>query len=257
MISGKMKDLPLRIKTTKGEQMISPQDIAFLCHFPCSEGSNHLLLVESEDQNTGTLQIVTFGVPAPAPIDVVSVEIFPSNWKGQVRLSNPRYPKVISSGVPFTLSLDIEGDNTLYRDLTKKALEKEASERVAQTSPLRSAALSLRLTYRLGHKKPLGAGQFAPYISTQYIPLYEYAKRGVLPNEVVRNRSVPIELTMGDQSENGPFGVYEGKGTAYLYMAVANEKYAQGRVDVAGSVSNVLRIDLEFEERNPASLPPK
>jgi hypothetical protein len=236
--SGSVKGAPLRMKTSRGDRMITnPEDIAFLCKWPSSSYlPSHLLLLETQDR------IVTLGMVDPARTEVLDVVVVPSSWKGDVKLSNPRCPSVISSGAPFTLSLDVEGDDATYRNLTKKALGNEAAER-----PI------LRLTFGLSPKLAR-SGQLVPVSATLYVHLYEYAEKGALPNDVVRKRSVPVEVTMGDPPSDRPslfgsrYGVYEGEGTVYVCMTAGDEdeEYANRKVRVARTVSNVVRVDVKF-----------
>ena len=252
MLSGTAANVPLRIQTGQGDLVLNPQDIVLLLLNPLEHLKAESLFVVEVDEGT----VVIGTGPHQANLEG-EVLLIPSNWQGAVRLSNLRYPPKISSGEPFTLLLDMQGDDAMYRDVTKRVLESDGTNDLA--------VFTFFLTRQeIPGKDARGANY------TMMTMLRPYAEKGVLPTDKSKKRSVPIQLTIGHRpGSRGLAWVFRGQGTLYLCVAKVNTKlvdepemtndffqtWGRGKVKVVRSVSNVVKMDVEFEEKTPSSAP--
>jgi hypothetical protein len=212
------------IKCASGEILKFPKDIIFFHKEDFDFKNLGGIKIEEYDGTSSTETL-----PKTERNGSFKVTLMPENWEGDIEISNPIYPKEVSSKENVAIDLWVKADGNVYSNLSSKA------------AMLRFGFRFEGYIYRqIEHVGTIKGNA----INTNYI---EFPIQG----DSFVNKDEPlmrIKLTLKE-----PMKDYSSVNQAYLFVSsyLQTEELGRGNLKIDRTCSNVLKLDLKtkFEFR--------
>ncbi len=158
----------------------------------------------------------------------LSVTLIPENWQGDIQIVKPIYRERMSNREEFTIGLVLKADAG-----TKASLEKMATDTNAER-----LSLSVEYVFEGGKSQSSGAIEIK-LERDKTAPAESYQQN------LTKSLGKPFYMEMNGQV------VHEASGSGYfnLYIGSGIERLANGQIEIAKTMSNVLHLPITLEKR--------
>ena len=276
LIIGEVDKKEIQVKKGDDNLLISPSTIIFFYHSDIDLETVGTL--EIEEYDSGSFIATSYAKKDNSK--EFKVRLFPENWEGNIIISNPSYDKKeLLSKSSLTIAIDIQGDNGLFADISKKAdiLSIAIRYRVTfdDTHNLHSSLTNIKsYAYHDSLEDDrdyyLRFNKYYKYFFT--VISYQLNKVNGLPNSIDKKARIakyfshPFyerDSSLRYRVENEVYG----NGFLYLYFFPHDnktEELGEGNLEINKTVSNILRLPItifrsseekevaEVRERNEA-----
>lgn len=216
-VSGEVRNNIINIKCTAGDMSIPLQDMVFYHKEDVDLKKTEGMRIEEYD---GTSSTETF--PKTERSGTFKVTLMPEYWEGGIEISEPAYPKEVSSKDDVVIDLWVKGDGNAYKNLAEK-------------TPMLKFGFRFEgyIYRRMEHVGTIKGNA----VNTNYVDFAAQRDSNIIKGEVLKR----IKLTLKE-----PFKDFSSVKHAYLFVTgfMQTEEFARGNLKVDRTCSNVLKLDL-------------